>query len=191
MFIKWITCSVNENDKENFSCAQGKWAEIQNSKGFIGQFGGWDLNQTHKACIISFWKDESALKLFMTNLHDKIFLKNKQAIFYESIAVEHLHSFFNKERVKKSFIESLDQGILLRIIECTVKKDRTEHFEDSLRKNWMSEMKDNTSMLAGTFSKGSKNSHRYLLSSFWDGSEIYQNYNEDKFPELNSFDVIK
>jgi hypothetical protein len=65
MHIKWIVCEIKNSFEKEFSTAQEQWIETQNSVGFIGQVGGWDLNHNKTACIISFWKNRDSLNLFM------------------------------------------------------------------------------------------------------------------------------
>ena len=79
MFIKWIVCEVKESFKKEFSIAQEQWIETKYSEDFIGQVGGFDLNNKNIACVISFWKNEHSLKLFMENTHDKVFHNNNQS----------------------------------------------------------------------------------------------------------------
>ena len=87
MYIKWIVCNVNPKNKNAFSIAQEAWKKTKNAKGFITQIGGWNINESHEACIVSFWKSKSALDNFMKEMHDVIFNKNNQIETYETITI--------------------------------------------------------------------------------------------------------
>ncbi len=87
MYIKWIVCNVYPKNKNAFSITQETWKKTKNAKGFITQIGGWNVNNSNEACIVSFWKDKSALEKFMKEMHDVIFEKNNQIETYESITV--------------------------------------------------------------------------------------------------------
>ncbi len=87
MYIKWIICNVDSNKKTEFAIAQESWNKTKKSKGFIAQIGGWNVNNSDEACIVSFWKNKSALDKFMKEIHNVIFKKNNQIKTYETITV--------------------------------------------------------------------------------------------------------
>jgi hypothetical protein len=78
MDIKWIICTVKNNQKQAFSEIQQKWSLTANSNGFIGQIGGWNILNLNEACILSFWENKESLDAFMKNIHDKIFSNNRE-----------------------------------------------------------------------------------------------------------------
>ena len=141
MYIKWIVCEVKNNSEKEFSAAQEQWVETQNSDGFIGQVGGWDINNKNTACIISFWENENSLNLFMKNIHDKIFFMNNQSKYYNSIKVDHFNSLLNMEGKLNTLIDVLNNGKLLRIGDYFVKKEKNEHFETVQKNIWLPGMK--------------------------------------------------
>ena len=99
MYLKWIVCKVKENEKQNFSEAQGKWERTSEANGFIAQTGGWDLKNKNEACIISFWESKEFLEVFMKDLHNEIIKDNKQANTYSEIFVEYF-TLYSTWRVK-------------------------------------------------------------------------------------------
>ena len=89
MLVKHIICTVAPNNRRAFSEAQETWIQIRNTRGFIGQLGGWALTDGTAAHILSFWKNEIDLKNFMDHLHDTIFNNNRQVETYDSITISH------------------------------------------------------------------------------------------------------
>lgn len=184
MYIKWIVCNVNKNFEKEFSTAQEQWIETQNSVDFIGQVGGFDLNNKKIACIISFWENESSLKLFMKNIHDKVFLNNNQSEFYNSIKVDYFNSVLKMDGKFDLLIDALNNGKLLRIADCLVKQEKVNHFELAQKEVWLPGMKNNQGMLGGVFSKDDKNASHYLVSTFWSSLENHRKYVETNLPKL-------
>ncbi len=184
MYIKWIVCEVKDNLEKEFSIAQERWIETQNSIGFIGQVGGVDLNNKRMACIISFWENECSLKLFMLKTHDKIFFNNKQSEFYNSIKVDHFNLVLKMEGEFEFLIDALNHGKFLRIAECIVKQDKVSHFETMQKEIWLPEMKNNKGMLGGGFSKDVNDATHYLVSTFWSSLKNHKEYVETNLSEL-------
>jgi heme-degrading monooxygenase HmoA len=178
MVAKWIVCDVKNNLKKEFSLAQEQWKETQNVIGFIGQVGGWDMENKKTACIISFWENEKFLKLFMKNIHDKIFFSNNQSEYYNSIHVEYYTSLLEMEVQSSSIIDLLSNVKLLRIEICKVKQEKIEHFEMVKKNIWFPEMKKVKGMLGGYYSKAVSDSSRYLVSTFWDNIGDSKSYIE-------------
>lgn len=88
MFGKWIRCQVEPHSKYCFSAAQARWSELAGLRGFLGQAGGWNVQQPTEACLVSFWKDADAYQDFMKNHHDPIFHRTGQAHSYKKITIE-------------------------------------------------------------------------------------------------------
>ncbi|MCP5061126.1 MAG: DUF4937 domain-containing protein, partial [Ignavibacteriae bacterium] len=59
MCLKWIVCEVENEFRAAFSKAQEEWVDTKNTKGFIAQIGGWDINNSNEACILAFWEDQN------------------------------------------------------------------------------------------------------------------------------------
>jgi RimJ/RimL family protein N-acetyltransferase/heme-degrading monooxygenase HmoA len=88
MLVKWITCQVKKEEKAAFKKAQDAWSEVNKSPGFLGQAGGWNLDNPIEACVVSFWKDEEAYHYFMKNIHNNILNSNQQKTTYQKIHVQ-------------------------------------------------------------------------------------------------------
>ncbi len=184
MYIKWIVCDVKENFRDEFSLAQEKWKAIKNINGFKGQAGGWNLEKTSEACIISFWKDKKSLTYFMEYIHDDIFHDNKQDKTFQSIRIKYFDSKFDLLGRAKDLTETLENAEILRIAESLVIPENSEHFEEVQQLLWIPEMRKAKGMLGGVFSLAEKESNRYLVSTFWDNLEDHQTYARDKVPIL-------
>ena len=191
MYIKWIVCEVKNNFKKEFSTAQEQWIETQNSVGFIGQVGGFDLKSKNIACIISFWENENSLKLFMKNIHDKIFLKNNQSEYYNSIRVDYFNSELKMEGEYDLLIDALNNSKFLRVADCLVKQEKTDHFDNVQKEVWLPEMKESKGMLGGVFSKNVNNTSHYLVSTFWSSSENHRKYVETNLQKLKIKSDVK
>jgi hypothetical protein len=91
MYLKWIVCDVKKDKIHEFSVAQKKWDQVAVAEGFIVQLGGWNVNNTSEACILSIWEHKYDLENFMKDLHDQIFENNRQSETYNSIRVNHFY----------------------------------------------------------------------------------------------------
>lgn len=96
IFGKWIRCQVEPHNKNSFSAAQARWSELAGLRGFLGQAGGWNVQQPTEACLVSFWKDADAYQDFMNNHHDPIFHRTGQAHSYNKITIEFFQGSFQQ-----------------------------------------------------------------------------------------------
>jgi heme-degrading monooxygenase HmoA len=180
MYVKWIVCDIKKNFERDFSLAQEQWIATQEAVGFIGQVGGWDSESKKTACIISFWENENSLKLFMENTHDKIFFNNNQSEYYTSINVDHFNSLWEMKGNSNAFIDVLNKIKLLRIEDYIVIQEKSKHFEMVRENSCFSELKKAKGMFGCKILKAVNDVSRYLVSSFWDSIESYDNYLEQK-----------
>ena len=191
MFIKWIICEVEDDQKQAFSKAQEKWGEMAASKGFLCQKGGWDVDNPNLACIIAVWESKADLDLFMTSLHDEIFYENKQEKTYKSINISHFNVEFEMQGEGRSLKNVIRKSHFLRIADCFVKPDRTSHFEKVQKEIWMPGMKDSAGMLGGFFSEDANKKRRYLVCTFWDSEENHSAYVKSRLPVFQKMADIK
>lgn len=191
MFIKWIVCEVEEDQKPAFSLAQEKWRKMVSSKGFLCQTGGWDIDNQNLACVIAFWENEADLQFFMKNMHDEIFHENNQNTTYKSINISHFNGKLEMHGQSSSLIDAFRKSSFLRIADCLVKPDRIVHFEKVQQEIWMPGMKNSRGMLGGFFSEDSNIDNRYLVSTFWDSEENHAEYVNSKLPVFQKTADIK
>lgn len=184
MYIKWIVCQVKPQTKEAFSVAQQKWNELQESKGLIGQVGGWNKKKQHEACIISFWEDKAAVDRFMANDHDRIFLKTRQAEYYEEISVVYYEAKMMMRGNEGNMLGALNRGQFLRIADCEVKPGKIEDFERMQKQVWIPGMQSAKGMLGGRFSQAELETSRYLVATFWEDEKDHREYVNAVLPDL-------
>ena len=182
MYVKWIVCSIRKGLRKEFSNAQEKWIETQKAEGFVGQVGGWDINNENDACIISFWENRKSLEFFMRNIHDKIFYGNKQSEIYESISVVYFENILEIKGSSYSLTEAIKHGKLLSISDCSLNYRKADHFEKIQKAIWLPRIKKSNGMLGGLFSKTEIGIPRYLVSTFWDSIKNHNNYVKNKLP---------
>jgi hypothetical protein len=65
---------VDCDSKLPFSIAQERWGNLKDVDGFLGQIGGWDVNDPFEAGILSFWKDSNSFR-DLWNMHMMKFLR--------------------------------------------------------------------------------------------------------------------
>ncbi|WP_430487930.1 YdbC family protein [Priestia flexa] len=87
MLTKIIKGSIPVNKKGSFSYAQQHWAALAHVDGFIGQLGGWNVEDETDTCIIALWKDEDSYQEFMKYTHDSIFYSSNQDQTYTALDV--------------------------------------------------------------------------------------------------------
>ncbi|GGE63348.1 YdbC family protein [Priestia taiwanensis] len=183
MFIKWIKCLVNEEDKDAFSLAQQQWRNLESAEGFLGQVGGWNKKQPCEAGIISFWKDDISYWQFMERIHDEIVDMNKQRNTYTHISVE-LYDGQRQIGKEHPFVDVLTEGCILRAGDCTVKRGNEADFERTQREVWNPGMEETGGILASVFCRSQTDIQRYLAVSIWKSEEIHEQYVKGKVSKL-------
>jgi hypothetical protein len=132
MFIKRIVCQVDQDQKKAFSKAQEQWANIRNTKGFVGQIGGWQVENESTAVIISFWKNSNNYEFFMKHIHDGITHQNKQDAYYNAIKTSFYESLSTTLENKNNFKNSLIHAKVLKTTHIFLKKSMDEIFTKPL-----------------------------------------------------------
>ncbi|MFE4133296.1 DUF4937 domain-containing protein [Peribacillus sp. YIM B13482] len=143
--MKWIKCQVNVENKHAFSTAQEGWGELLHCAGFMGQIGGWNKNEPLEAGILSVWKDLHSYQRFM------LFLKSDQRSTYTKISVDIFEKIFNIGTT--DITAFFGKGILLRVTDCYVEKNKQAHFEQMQKEVWNKGMMYSHGILSGTFGK--------------------------------------
>jgi diacylglycerol kinase len=128
MFIKRIICQVDQDQKKAFSKAQEQWANIRNTKGFMGQIGGWQVKNEPTAMIMSFWENSNTYEFFMKHIHDTITLQNKQNAYYNTITTSFYEGLQTTLEDKNNFKNSLIHAKVLKTTDIFLKKSIDEIF---------------------------------------------------------------
>ena len=184
MLFKWMVCQVTNFNRNAFSNAQQHWSSIASVPGFFSQFGGWDLKNPGKACIMGIWDKHSSYQNFMNMIHDGIVEKNQQEKTYESLKVSFYREVISIPSNEKTAENPIQNGSLIRIAECTIKPNRTDHFTKTQIDVWNPGMAQVDGMLGGYFCKNTNQENRYLVMSFWRDKQSHQNYIDLYFREL-------
>ncbi|WP_099156953.1 YdbC family protein [Virgibacillus ndiopensis] len=184
MLIKRILCNVNVNDARNFSEAQQKWNVLRDSKGFLGQIGGWSIKDTQTACIFSFWEDEEVYNYFMENEHDQVYVSSSQGSTFASINVDLFQKEFGISGSRQDIKAVVKHSNFFRTALSNVKKDRTNHFLEMQRTIWNPGMKQVEGMYGGEFARSLHHKRQFLVLTGWKDSASHQVYRSKYFPEL-------
>ncbi|MCJ8344061.1 YdbC family protein, partial [bacterium] len=147
VYIKWIHCEVNLEDKTSFSLSQSQWHELAQCPGFLFQIGGWCTHDNKAAYILAIWKDQSAFDYFMKHVHDKICEMNQQESSYLSCKVTFYDLTFMIYGEKDSFQEALTEASHLKYEYYYLKSDRQEHFLQVQEEVWAPMMQRSKAML--------------------------------------------
>ncbi|WP_372367681.1 DUF4937 domain-containing protein [Candidatus Uabimicrobium sp. HlEnr_7] len=177
MLLKWITCEVDQSQRENFSQAQEQWNCVKNSVGFIGQVGGWCKN-TSLACILTLWENKKCYDNFFLFVHDAITSKNEQQNYYNKIQVALAEPLIWMPGTERNIEDAVHSATILRVSECTIATQRQNHFIDMQLNLWVPAMA-RAGMLTGYFSHINEN--RFLVTTLWE-EKTYRNYVEEQLP---------
>ncbi|GAF11120.1 hypothetical protein JCM19046_1610 [Bacillus sp. JCM 19046] len=183
MIIKQITCNVRGNKTELFSLGQRKWNALEQTDGFIGQFGGWSDNEENLAYLFSFWQNESVYQSFMKNDHDRL---ADLAMQSESIASINVKILKNLSTIKCpiDFKEENLKDCYIRFTNPLVKKSRVTHFEQMQADVWNTGMAQQQGMKAGYFAKSASVTGSYLILTQWDSKAAHHDYTMSKLDLL-------
>lgn len=186
MLIKWMVCTVSAQQKDSFHQSQRSWHEMSEAPGFIIQFGGWNLKNTHEACIVSMWENHDDYDRFMEIKHDPIYEKSGQQATFEQIEV---HLFqkccnINGGRVEQIFVPSVKAGQVIRVADCLVKEEHLEHYLMMQESVWNLGLGNAPGMIKGVFAHSLSSLNRYLVLSCWRDRERYRIFSQRLLPEL-------
>lgn len=184
MLVKWIKCLVESQNKNLFSSAQEKWADLKETEGFIAQTGGWNIHNDNEACILSFWDDYSSYLEFMKFVHDGITNKNKQAETYVSIAVSLYDSAFKYNNNLYENKDIFGGSKLIRSTECTTYRGREAEYIETQNTVWGPAMTNVPGFTGGYFSRRVESESDFLVLTFWDSEKSHLDFIQDKFGQL-------
>jgi len=190
MIVKWIECQVQEDQKTKFSEAQEKWSKTKNVPGFIAQTGGWDSIFPDKAYIIAFWKNEESLRKFMLNEHDKIYDETNQAGTYKKLRINYFTGQTELEGDAGSLRDAIEHSYFMRAVNCIIRSDGINHFENVQKSVWMPGYKKAAGMQGGLFSKGQGEQNHYHLSAFWDYPESNEKFEKSELISLRKIAAL-
>jgi heme-degrading monooxygenase HmoA len=178
MIVKWIVCTVKEEDRAAFAKAQAQWSALAEVDGFCGQAGGWNLCEPNQACIIGLWRDETAYQRFMVEVHDRIFQSSKQQATYSAISVSLFESVLEIPGREPDITRALANGAVLRVADCEVIPGQEQSFLTVQHEIWNPGMQETPGQLGGLLSHmpPTERSHRHLVCSFWTNAAAHDDY---------------
>jgi hypothetical protein len=180
-FIKWITCSVRDGDRDRFDAAQRSWSQIADQPGLIAQAGGWDL-AAPAACVLGCWTGAQEYRDFMAGRHDQVAAGSGQAGTYQAIEVATGASELTMPGAAGSLGAAVSGGVFLRVADCQVRPGRREHFVAAQRETWLPAMAAADGMLGGLFSRLGE--YRYLVTTWWSSAGAHDRYAREDVPAL-------
>lgn len=184
MIIKRISCKVKENQREIFYEHQKQWTLLSKVEGFVGQIGGWSINDPLTACIYSFWENQDNYQKFMEVKHDQIFVNSGQEITYDSINVSLYKEELRISGLADNIVNALKTSNYIRISLSQVKEHKVNHFIDMQKNVWNTGVQKSEGMLGGTFACSSKDNKEFLVLTGWKDEVYHRNYMEQNFPKL-------
>lgn len=180
MIIKLIVCEVEENQKQNFSIAQGSWKKLSSIKGFCGQFGGWN-SSANEAIIIGIWDSLADVNEFMAFSHDKIVLENNQQATYIQCKVDYFEKVLSIPPLG-NMVEPYCKSIF-RVSYFHGVQD-IEHFLKNQQEIWNTYMGQEEGMLGVFVLKSLEHNDYFVVISHWASIEHYNNNLQNIFPSL-------
>ena len=194
MLLKWITCSVDDGARGDFSESQSAWNRLSTVAGFLGQCGGWDLQAVNNAGVLSFWSDEKSYRRFMDNLHDRIASDSGQNGACNAMDISMLQPVHEIPGVGGRMQASLNAAALLHVSDCVVRPDREEHFINAQKQAWIPSLSTSEGMLAGMLSKVSTDRKsgalgagpRFTMMTLWRTAGDHKSWVEKTVPDLRA-----
>ncbi len=108
-----MNSTIPTTKKDAFSYTQQHWSALTHVPGFIGQLGGWNVEDETDSCIVGLWEDAFFYRDFMKNVHDSIFYQSGQQKTYTkldvSIAndahfVEGVYRYFRSSAIETNYM---------------------------------------------------------------------------------------
>ena len=169
---------MEEEKKELFSNAQGKWRDIRHLDGFHGQFGGWYEDE---ACVFTLWEDRSTYQSFMNGAHDTIYLNSNQEDTFLSCEIELFQTLY--DITDTHLKDVVTEGSFVRVAICDVKVEKENHFYRSKKQFGIKEWKSKRNVRWSSW-EVFKNENRYIVLTYWKDEKTHQHYVEEIFPGL-------
>lgn len=170
--FKLVTCQVEKDRKQNFSCSQLAWEELKNCEGFGGQFGGWSKSE-EQAIILGVWQSHEHVQAFMESVHDDIFFKSGQQSTYKKCDIHYYEKILDIPSLANNF--GIKNNSVFRLAYCRGVQDVERFFRDQ-RNTWNVHMGKATGMLGGCVIRSLKQSDYFVVITYWASNEDHENY---------------
>ncbi|SHE46290.1 protein of unknown function [Seinonella peptonophila] len=182
MIVTWTICKVPISQRQAFSEAQANRIQDLQIAGLIGQLGGWNVEKSSEASILTCWKDQHS---YEQNYHQ-----------YQSICVsQHLVRYCSTQEYEKiidipgqvdeDFLAGpINEDSLMKISDIRVKTGQREQFMLVQQSVWNLSMSHAPGMLGGFFAEEQIDRDRFLVVTRWRGEMEYQAYEDHLQPKL-------
>ena len=184
MVVKWIVCRVPEPKRDAFAVAQSEWRLLQGTAGFLGQAGGWNVDEPTEACIVSLWTSMPHYEDFMARRHDEMLARTQQQQAYTRADVVLCERLLDIHGESGPFPAALPRAGLLRVADCQIHARRMSHFLKVQRDVWNPGMARVQGMLGGSFNWARSRDNQFVVITAWASSECHSRYMVDHFAEL-------
>ena len=185
MFLKMFRCCVPAAHRPLFLRGQYSWQQLSEVKGFIAQVCGFEMTRPDVCTVTALWKDRDSYEKFMRDVHDEIYYNNGQKGTFTDSSVLYASSVLFMPGDADSLRTAVAGAGLLRIADCTVRRDCESHFESVQSDIWLPGMRNARGMLGGVFWKvRDRTVSRYLVTTFWTDLQAHEHYRQEMLPRL-------
>ncbi len=179
--LKRIRCTVPADAASSFDDAQRRWSALAVEPGFVAQLGGWDRRSPGDAVIVGVWRSAEDYDAFMRGPHDAI--ADGQRASYTAIDVRCFQTLLDMPGTAPDPRAALDRAAVLRLADCTVHADRTDHFREAQAEVWQPGMHE-AGMLGGWFAVASDEPTRFVVATLWPDLDTHERYARERLPGL-------
>lgn len=184
MWLKWIRCSVEKNNREAFCDSQQQWSAIRGEAGLVGQFGGWDTLEPNNAGIVGLWQNQKSLEAFMTpgGTHDRIYAATGQEGLLQSVQTNVYHELFPMPGALPSLRAAARESTFMRVAQFRVSSEKYPLLLRAQRQIWIPALRKVEGMLGGSF--GTDGTDGFLVVTMWRDADLHEAYHNDVRPDL-------
>ncbi len=184
MWVKWIRCRLQPDQRAAFSERQRQWDRCAGIEGFRGQLGGWrrEAPAAHpEACLLAFWEDEERYRRFMEREHDQVLEHAGQA--WEAIEVRFAEIRLEVAGSHRDPLEALSLCRVLRCLEHDLVEASLDERLENQRRIWATGLPSHQGLLFG-LSAWEAGRGRLLNLSLWQDALSQRLFQEQVFPDL-------
>jgi len=183
VFLKWIVCEVDEQQRDAFHEAQMAWNQMRAAVGLIAQIGGWSTTG-HEACILALWEDQPSYERFFQFIHDAVTHKNLQGRTYRRADIALASGLIRMRGAAPTLTAAATEARFLRVADCHVRPARRNHFMDAQLGIWEPGMAGCQGHLGGAFSVVEGEEDRFLVTTLWRDEKSHDLYVREVLPGL-------
>jgi quinol monooxygenase YgiN len=184
MLLKWIVCSIPEEQQEAFARSQTHWQALREVPGFLGRIGGWAGGSPPCAAILALWQDEVCYQQFMQEQHRQMLQACIQDATYNIQTTTLFHDLSPISGTETNLLTALSISKLLRVTDAQTFPERAEAFLHNQLHIWNPDMERSAGLHSGVLAQSRTDPHRYLVASLWQNRQAHQLFLSNIFPQL-------